>query len=808
MKLLKIVLGICAGTLISISSKGGDNQSLSITNQETALKLIQDTEKLQFPLKRVNDYKKAYEILKKELSETNSLSLASLFFLAQAQNQYDYSQKNKQEYCDSLRESLENIRKFEIDAANKPELQEKLKIVKSICGDIYLKLGQYKEAEKIYLSLLSDESIPANRKNLIENSLCLLYSKNGDDKNEAIYEKRLGYYTRKRKIDVLPNGDLDIKKTWNSDVQGLLEFSTREKCFQSILENSIKKESAFHLRGPIKDIVACKQLEGDPIFLIFCRTTRNSKENGQEFKGPLFIVKANGEMIEYSKNFLQEKDFIGDVLNNGSVQMLSAISRRLKNGKKISDGVLIQIDDNLTPLFVAYSLTQKDPKFQNGGNKNIEYYEDSQKVANIYYDQTWVSDNKGLNIVNIDINQLKKKYPNDNSESLIWRVLEEEKALGPNKNLEELVEIGDLDAMYSLGDELISVNMHYRSREDEKKGFELLEKAAKRGSAKASLRLGQYFANDEVTALKWYVLAEMQEECGAEDQIAQIFINGNGEIKFNDDIYKDAFQALLKAANKGKANTKVAVGICYYNGNSVPRNESEGFRWMNIAADSGSGFAARFLGESFIDGSAGASKDDKEAFKWFMKAAESDSSGQSFVGDCYMDGIGVEEDPKEAVNWYHKAAASGNPTSRLGDCYLNGFGVSKDEKEAFKYYLEASSCDTWAEYMVGRCYQDGIGVIKNDSESQKWLNKANDGAKMSLEWINKTHKTPEQVDHQLAFWIGRIYLNGIGVQKNENDAIKWFSKAAKNGNRRAQKELQNLQKSKLSQSTTNPQQNP
>ena len=50
-----------------------------------------------------------------------------------------------------------------------------------------------------------------------------------------------------------------------------------------------------------------------------------------------------------------------------------------------------------------------------------------------------------------------------------------------------------------------------------------------------------------------------------------------------------------------------------------------------------------------------------EAVKWYRKAAEKGEAGAMFsLGNCYVNGEGVEKDEKEAEKWYRRAADKGD----------------------------------------------------------------------------------------------------------------------------------------------------
>ncbi|MDR3108790.1 MAG: protein kinase [Planctomycetaceae bacterium] len=109
---------------------------------------------------------------------------------------------------------------------------------------------------------------------------------------------------------------------------------------------------------------------------------------------------------------------------------------------------------------------------------------------------------------------------------------------------------------------------------------------------------------------------------------------------------------------------------------------------------------------------------------------------------------------------------------RVGDYYLLGIaGVERDLSRAVKYYTEsAEHGNAQAAYQVGRCYEEGIGVAKNEKEAVKWYQ------------IAAKYNEPNAI-----FRIGLCYAKGKGIEKNEVEARRNISKAARLGQREAQK---------------------
>lgn len=88
--------------------------------------------------------------------------------------------------------------------------------------------------------------------------------------------------------------------------------------------------------------------------------------------------------------------------------------------------------------------------------------------------------------------------------------------------------------------------------------------------------------------------------------------------------YAKAIECYMKASEKGRGDASSKIGVMYWLGDGVKKNE-------------------------------------KKAAEWFKKGAEQgDSSAQDKLGFCYENGFGVEKDVDKAIYWYQKAAEQGH----------------------------------------------------------------------------------------------------------------------------------------------------
>ncbi|MFK7996830.1 MAG: caspase family protein [Granulosicoccus sp.] len=80
---------------------------------------------------------------------------------------------------------------------------------------------------------------------------------------------------------------------------------------------------------------------------------------------------------------------------------------------------------------------------------------------------------------------------------------------------------------------------------------------------------------------------------------------------------------------------------------------------------------------------------------WLPQAEKGDPDAQTYVGEIYEKGLGLQADPVVAAQWYLKAADQGHSRARinLGYLYESGLGVEKDLVKAMNYYRAASGFD-------------------------------------------------------------------------------------------------------------------
>ncbi len=85
--------------------------------------------------------------------------------------------------------------------------------------------------------------------------------------------------------------------------------------------------------------------------------------------------------------------------------------------------------------------------------------------------------------------------------------------------------------------------------------------------------------------------------------------------------YEQAVALFRRSADLSFADAQQALGNAYVDGQGVPEDKEEAFRWLNAAAKQGQPAAQSHLGVMYYRG-AGVPQDHVKAVEWVRKAAD------------------------------------------------------------------------------------------------------------------------------------------------------------------------------------------
>lgn len=225
--------------------------------------------------------------------------------------------------------------------------------------------------------------------------------------------------------------------------------------------------------------------------------------------------------------------------------------------------------------------------------------------------------------------------------------------------------------------------------------------------------------------------------------------------------------SLQKSADAGDAEAQFQVGRVYLRGDGVPKDEGKAAEWFRRAAEQGNFKAQHNLGAMAFEGR-GIPQDDREAARWLRLAAEQGTArSQVMLAGMLLQGRGAEKNVDEALIWYRRAAEQGDESAQLAlaeHYYFRAGGP--DYVEAVKWYRPLAERGHPAA-------QNALGIIV-----ERGLHGEPADPKAAAEWFSKAAR---QGERKAQANLGRLYHEGRGLKRDVVQAYAWLKVAAARG---------------------------
>ena len=324
--------------------------------------------------------------------------------------------------------------------------------------------------------------------------------------------------------------------------------------------------------------------------------------------------------------------------------------------------------------------------------------------------------------------------------------------------------------------------------------LQLLRESAEARNAQSQSILGEMYIFglgvdlDEAEGVLWALCAAKQGDVNALNLLS-------AAVKEGREWAPPLRQLLRQDPKRGDRELQWRLGRVHLDGEVVDRDAPEALNWFSLAANSGRGATLNDLRRMAEGGEAEA--------QWRL-------------GRLYLDGVVVRRDTREAANWFGLAARSGHALAldflrrtadggeaeaqwRLGRLYLDGVVVKRDTREAAnRFGLAARNGHTLAlddlrrmaeggeveaQWHLGRVHFDGDVVERDAREAADWVSlAAGSGCAQALGLLRRMADGGEA---EAQWRLGRLYLDGIAVQRDTRKAATWFGLAAGSGHTQA-----------------------
>lgn len=354
-------------------------------------------------------------------------------------------------------------------------------------------------------------------------------------------------------------------------------------------------------------------------------------------------------------------------------------------------------------------------------------------------------------------------------------------------------------------------------------------RVAKNNGAESKYLAGISFEKEEKyrEAFRWFLESANDGHIEAQIKIGDYYANG---IFIKQDFQKSVLW-YTRASTYGNTEALIKLANLYREGLGTDKDLKLAFDLYYRASATSEDVDALYQLAIMAKHGMGTNKDEQSAFVWFKKASDlGHVKAMVNVGYCYANGCGVEKNPALCVEYYKKAAEENNAIAlfNLGVCYKEGFGVDKDINEAVELFQKSAELEHSLSYTyLAKCYQEigadeqmiidcyenayaqgsykacyylsQIYLAKEDHLRQiEWLLKGQndvdclrdlgilcyEGEIAQLDYkkaFECFYKASEQGDVVSSYYVGLCYLNGNGIEQDEERGL-YHLEVASNGN--------------------------
>lgn len=287
----------------------------------------------------------------------------------------------------------------------------------------------------------------------------------------------------------------------------------------------------------------------------------------------------------------------------------------------------------------------------------------------------------------------------------------------------------------------------------------------------------------------------------AGDAAAQFELGNSYDAPDNSSSPESVREALVwyeRAAAQGHAKAAEHAGYVLLNGLAGEPDHARALKWLLPASEAGQPWATELIATSYLRGQ-GVTKNPIQACSWFERAAAQGSAEALFrLGYACANGQGAPRDEARAVAWFLQGAEKGNGSSRacLGMLAWSGRGLPRDYAVARRWFEQALAVkggNTWAPFMLGLMSENGHGVPRDLAQAATCYQQsasggyyqakirhallANEVPPVELKWLVRGAERGNPIDQ---FLLGLACQQGLGVPKNNENALVWLELAAAN----------------------------
>lgn len=243
-----------------------------------------------------------------------------------------------------------------------------------------------------------------------------------------------------------------------------------------------------------------------------------------------------------------------------------------------------------------------------------------------------------------------------------------------------------------------------------------------------------------------------------------------------------------RVSKEGTALEQYEMGLSYYEGSGVQKNDTAALYWFEKAANQGHLPAYYQIGVMYDKGE-GVQQDAIAARgRYYIAAKAGYALAQYMLGTKYTEGVDIQQDDRHAFTWFKRAERQNLLEAQLALAQIYEHGnsfVQVDISEAIRLYRAAAQqvsevADIALERLINS--QAEQGTAEEQLNRARYYEAVSDRVKTAY-WYKKS---ADQGNTLAKYKLALIYLNGWGVDKDIKSAVSLLKDIARQGHDAAQ----------------------
>jgi len=266
--------------------------------------------------------------------------------------------------------------------------------------------------------------------------------------------------------------------------------------------------------------------------------------------------------------------------------------------------------------------------------------------------------------------------------------------------------------------------------------------------------------------------------------------------------YAGAFEKLYVLAEQGHAGAQGEIGVLYLEGWGVKQDIKKGFEWLDRSAEKGNATQKLLIATIYFFGQETRLGETEKLLLEYIRSSFARDEEEENSSDDLAATRTITKNPAKAAHWFAAAINHDDDNIRekritreinaaaslgLGVIYSMGeYGMQDGEKAVYWFEFSVKEGCLPCAYFLARIHEDGKITEQDDEQALYWYSWFIDHADHANDRYFDFNLDIAEFKNEALLALALMYLNGRGIDIDDDQGLSLLRLAAQNGSMEAQ----------------------